>query len=230
MATPAYTKHHCHGRRRLFDPSLGLQRYLQRNRDSDADVLMKPQAPNPKLQGNRRLQAPKLILERSLWSLMIGAWCLFGSCGLGFGASESGYGPPTSVPVERSAVARAALPPRNWIDQTQSEADAKSIGCMECHKGVEPMHKAEQNVVLGCTDCHGGNPARGLKKEQAHILPRKKDFWKTSANPPNSNAWLNHESPEFIRFINPGDLRVAQQACGLCHGEIVRNVDQSMMN
>ena len=91
------------------------------------------------------------------------------------------------------------------------------------------MHKSE-NVVLGCTDCHGGNAARGLTKEQAHILPKNKEFWKTSANPPNSNAWLNHESPEFIRFMNPGDLRVAQQSCGLCHGDIIRNVDHSMMN
>ena len=30
--------------------------------------------------------------------------------------------------------------------------------------------------------------------------------------------------------MNPGDLRVAKQACGLCHGEIVRDVDHSMMN
>jgi hypothetical protein len=142
---------------------------------------------------------------------------------------SSGYGPPTSIPVERSTTAPASLPPRNWIDQTQAEADTKSIGCLQCHQGVEPMHKSEQ-VVLGCVDCHGGNPARGLKKEQAHVLPRNKEFWKTSANPPNSNAWLNHESPEFIRFINPGDLRVAQQSCGLCHGEIIHNVDHSMMN
>ena len=91
------------------------------------------------------------------------------------------------------------------------------------------MHKSE-SVVLGCTDCHGGNPVRDLKKEQAHILPRNKEFWKTSANPPRSDVWLNHESPEFIRFMNPGDLRVAQQSCGLCHGEIIRNVDHSMMN
>ncbi len=91
------------------------------------------------------------------------------------------------------------------------------------------MHKA-QHIVLGCTDCHGGNPARGLTKEQAHVLPKNKEFWKTSAKPPNSNAWLNHESAEFIRFLNPGDLRVAQQACGLCHDEIIRNVDHSMMN
>ena len=91
------------------------------------------------------------------------------------------------------------------------------------------MHAAS-HVVLGCTDCHGGNPARGLTKEQAHIQPRNKQFWKTSANPPRSDTWLNHESPEFIRFMNPGDLRVAQQACGLCHEEIIRNVDHSMMN
>jgi hypothetical protein len=142
---------------------------------------------------------------------------------------ETGYGPPTSIPIETSITAPAVLPPRNWIDQTQAEADTKSIGCLQCHQGVEPMHKSEQ-VVLGCVDCHGGNPARNLKKEQAHVLPRNKEFWKTSANPPNSNVWLNHESPEFIRFINPGDLRVAQQSCGLCHGEIIHNVDHSMMN
>jgi hypothetical protein len=151
-------------------------------------------------------------------------------CRQAIAQETSGYGPPTSVPVTRSTISRASLPPRNWIDQTQAEADRKSVGCLECHKGVEPMHKAEQNVVLGCTDCHGGNAARGLTKEQAHILPKNKEFWKTSAKPPNSNAWLNHESPEFVRFLNPGDLRVAQQSCGLCHGEIIRNVDHSMMN
>jgi len=175
-----------------------------------------------------------LSLNVERWTLNVGRLLIVAFC---FGSrsivaqelAASGYGPPTSVPVERSTIARAALPPRNWIDQTQREADAKSVGCLQCHQGVEPMHKAE-HVVLGCTDCHGGNPARGLTKEQAHILPRNKEFWKTSANPPNSNAWLNHESPEFIRFINPGDLRVAQQACGLCHGEIIHNVDHSMMN
>ncbi|MDP9005225.1 MAG: hypothetical protein M3N12_10615, partial [Verrucomicrobiota bacterium] len=124
---------------------------------------------------------------------------------------------------------RASRPRQNWIDQSQAAADAKSAGCNQCHNGIEPMHQAS-HVVLGCTDCHGGNPARGLTKEQAHILPRNKEFWKTSANPPNSNVWLNHESPEFIRFMNPGDLRVAKQACGLCHAEIIRNVDHSMMN
>ena len=76
----------------------------------------------------------------------------------------------------------AARPPRNWIDQTQAQADAKSAGCNECHARIEPMHAAEQNVVLGCIDCHGGNPAKGLKKEQAHIPPLHPEFWQNSAN------------------------------------------------
>jgi hypothetical protein len=143
--------------------------------------------------------------------------------------TTSGYGPPTALPPEASITKPAARPKQNWIDQSQASADAKSVGCNQCHNGIEPMHKAA-HVVLGCTDCHGGNPARGLTKEQAHILPRNKEFWKTSANPPNSSVWLNHESPEFIQFMNPGDLRVAKQACGLCHAEIIRNVDHSMMN
>ncbi len=141
----------------------------------------------------------------------------------------TGYGPTTAVSPSVSVTRPAPRPPRNWIDQTQAEADAKSAGCNQCHNGIEPMHAAP-HVVLGCTDCHGGNPARGLTKEQAHVPPRHPEFFRTSANPPRSDVWLNHESPEFIRFMNPGDLRVADQACGLCHGEIVRNVDHSMMN
>ena len=178
--------------------------------------------------GVRRFLPPTFDVGRSAFS--VGRLFLFLFIADSLPAQDdTGYGPPTSVPITRSFHG-ASLPARNWIDQTQSEADAKSLGCLQCHQGVEPMHKAEQNVVLGCIDCHGGNAARGLTKEQAHIQPRNKEFFKTSANPPNSTAWLNHESPEFIRFMNPGDLRVAQATCGLCHGEIVRNVDHSMMN
>ena len=146
-----------------------------------------------------------------------------------FAQSPTGYGPPTSVLPGESVTEPAARPRRNWIDQTEAEANAKSSGCLQCHQGIEPMHSAS-HVVLGCTDCHGGDPRRGLTEEQAHIHPRNPEFWRTSANPPRSDVWLNQESPEFIRFINPGDLRVAEQACGLCHGEIVRKVEHSMMN
>ncbi len=55
-------------------------------------------------------------------------------------------------------------------------------------------------------------------KNASHIQPLNKEFWKTSENPAQSTVLLNHESPEFIQFINPGDLRVAEKACGECHG------------
>ena len=140
----------------------------------------------------------------------------------------SGLGPEVAVAFVSPKVAR---PPRNLIDQTQEEADAKSVGCRECHKTTDAhtMHVAT-HVVLGCTDCHGGNAKRGLAIFDAHVQPEHLDLWPSSANPPNSNVALNHESPEFIRFINPGDLRAAKQACGFCHGDIVERVGNSMMN
>ena len=171
-----------------------------------------------------------LPLDVGRWTLNVGRLSFLLLFAPPANAQSSAYGPPTAVPPNESITHPAARPPRNWIDQTQAQADAKSAGCNECHARIEPMHAAEQNVVLGCIDCHGGNPAKGLKKEQAHIPPLHPEFWQNSANPPRSDIWLNHESPEFIQFMNPGDLRVADKACGLCHGEIVRNVDHSMMN
>jgi hypothetical protein len=143
-------------------------------------------------------------------------------------AQSDGSGPEISVPKNPPPDSTPALPKPNWIDQSQADADKKSRGCLECHAGVEPMH-ASKNVVLGCTDCHGGNPTPGLKQTQAHVAPRNPVFWESSANPNDSSVLLNHESAEFIQFVNPGDLRVADKTCGLCHGQIVNEVSHSMM-
>lgn len=143
-------------------------------------------------------------------------------------AETDGSGPPISVPKTLPPDPAHVLPVPNWIDQSQAEADRKSRGCLECHTGSESMH-ASPNVVLGCTDCHGGNPAPGLKQTQAHVAPRNPVFWQTSANPNDSSVLLNHESPEFIQFVNPGDLRVADKTCAPCHAAIVNDVSHSMM-
>jgi hypothetical protein len=140
----------------------------------------------------------------------------------------TGSGPEISVPKDLPWTNAHALPEPNWIDQSADDVLRKSRGCIECHAGVEPMHTSP-NVMLGCTDCHGGNATPGLTQRKAHVEPRNPIFWQSSANPNDSSVLLNHESPEFIQFVNPGDLRVAQRACGLCHGEIVRNVGHSMM-
>ncbi len=139
-----------------------------------------------------------------------------------------GSGPEISVPRDLPRDHGRQFPPRNRIDQTEEEAAHKSRGCLECHTGSEPMHTSK-TVVLGCVDCHGGNATPGLTQRKAHVSPRNPVFWDSSANPNDSTVLLNHESPEFIQFVNPGDLRVAEKACGLCHAEIVRNVGHSMM-
>jgi hypothetical protein len=145
-------------------------------------------------------------------------------------AYVAGAGPEISVSKDLPRGAEYSRPKSNWIDQSPEEAAKKSRGCLECHAGTDAhsMH-VSPHVQLGCTDCHGGNPTPGLKLIQAHVQPRNELFWQSSANPNDSTVLLNHESAEFIQFVNPGDLRVADRACGLCHGEIVKNVRHSMM-
>jgi hypothetical protein len=104
------------------------------------------------------------------------------------------------------------------------------------------MHQ-NPGVVLGCADCHGGDPgveARGVKREareylelmrHAHVLPRdeKAWHWPSSANPERTYTLLNRESPEFVRFVNPGDLRVARESCGACHLSVIQASERSLM-
>lgn len=144
------------------------------------------------------------------------------------GEEVSPFGPALSVPRAVSGPPTERVQ-RNRIDQTLAEGHAKSVGCIECHKGIEDMHKSSA-VVLGCTDCHGGNPTPGLTQRKAHVQPRHEVFWNSSANPNESHVLLNHETLEFIQFVNPGDLRVAPLTCGLCHAQSVDHVQLSMMN
>jgi len=111
--------------------------------------------------------------------------------------------------------------------QTAEEAFAKSVGCIQCHQGVGDMHN-KPTVRLGCCDCHGGDPS-ATTKECAHVHPWYPEAWPSSANPVRSYTLLNHESPDFIRFVNPGDLRVAHISCGCCHAKEVLEVRKSMM-
>ncbi|HQZ62343.1 MAG TPA: multiheme c-type cytochrome [Dokdonella sp.] len=140
--------------------------------------------------------------------------------------------------VEREYVAAPNAP----AFQTWEQADQKSHGCISCHTDSDrkTMH-ANPAVVLGCTDCHGGDatvvaPAGGHDEvahhdaaERAHVLPKFPSRWKSSANPERSYTWLLKESPEFVRFVNPGDLRVAREACGACHLPLIQANEKSLM-
>ena len=111
--------------------------------------------------------------------------------------------------------------------QSKSDAAAKSHSCIQCHSQVGNMHPPN-TVNIGCTDCHGGN-ANDWTKLGSHVQPRYPALWPTAANPVRSYALLNYESPEFVRFMNPGDLRVAHIACGQCHANEVLQLRKSMM-
>ena len=104
---------------------------------------------------------------------------------------------------------------------------AKAGAASTATRASSDMHDLE-TVKLGCIDCHGGN-ADAPTKEAAHVQPCLPHAWPTSANPVRSYTLLNHESPEFIRFVNPGDLRVAHISCGACHAREVLQVHKSMM-
>jgi hypothetical protein len=114
--------------------------------------------------------------------------------------------------------------------QSAAAASSKSAGCLSCHQGQQDPHGKPETVRLGCVDCHGGN-ADTSDQHMAHVWPRFPDAWATSGNPARSYTLLNHESPEFIRFVNPGDLRVAHLSCGTtsCHADQVLQVRKSMM-
>ncbi|MFN2516063.1 MAG: hypothetical protein ABR556_07595 [Pyrinomonadaceae bacterium] len=142
--------------------------------------------------------------------------------------------------------------------QGSTNSTIKLEGCVTCHGQIEPMHKygttgtldkvndGKDAVGLTCTACHGGNPvprktsddpkAVERIKNEAHVRPRFPSEWQregkyTGANPERTNTLLARESWEFVRFINPGDLRVAEQTCAsaACHEVESKNVPRSMM-
>jgi hypothetical protein len=117
-------------------------------------------------------------------------------------------------------------------------------GCLKCHDKIEPMHRfglvtldkldhGKDAKGLTCTECHGGNPV-ATEKETAHVRPRFPREWQQNGKfkiPERSGPLLARESIEFVRFINPGDLRVAARTCGSseCHSTESSAVSNSMM-
>src|SRR5271167_4342884 len=109
------------------------------------------------------------------------------------------------------------------LGDSLEEAQQRSAGCVSCHNPMDsPTMHTTGTVRLGCTDCHGGNAQIALPAgvaqdqrspqyleltKQAHPRPRFAENARTSANPVRAyTKWLE-EDADYIKFVNPGDLR-----------------------
>ena len=144
-----------------------------------------------------------------------------------------------------AAAPRPAAAQEMTYGQTAAEAERKSTGCKSCHTSEDaPTMHPRGLINIGCTDCHGGNAevsvAAGTSpstteyedaKLKAHIQPRHKMLRDRAELPYDSYTLWLRESAEYVKFVNPGDLRVAEETCGQlgCHPSEVRAVSTSMM-
>jgi hypothetical protein len=175
---------------------------------------------------------------------LIYLFLLIGACG---------FATPMFAHEEEAILHNYTAAPNAPAFQTWDDAGKKSAGCVSCHtKSDRKTMHANEAVVLGCTDCHGGDAnifapsgqtysaddhhdARDWSGEyhatmdKAHVLPSYPEHWTTSANPERSYTWWMKESPEFVRFINPGDLRAATESCGACHLPVIEANQKSLM-
>ncbi|HET9698435.1 MAG TPA: hypothetical protein VFP40_16300 [Terriglobales bacterium] len=152
-----------------------------------------------------------------------------------------------AITLAGAAAPRQQEPTRQALSLESNDPETVAVrntGCMSCHTQTDSASMHPTNTVhIACVDCHGGNGeikvADGAKadsreyqdaKNKAHVLPSKLKM-EGGAVPPRVYAGWLKESAEYVRFVNPGDLRVADQTCGSsgCHVNEVRKVRLSMM-
>ncbi|MBX2812176.1 MAG: hypothetical protein KTR25_10210 [Myxococcales bacterium] len=112
-----------------------------------------------------------------------------------------------------------------------------------CHNGIEDPHPWFTGPDLTCTGCHGGDPD-ATDRVAAHVsIPQQWQVGSTQVGRPNLRYYWNYYTLagaenfqgglEWLRFRNPGDLRVANATCGKgagCHSDRVANVRRSVMS
>lgn len=116
----------------------------------------------------------------------------------------------------------------------------QSCESSSCHgpsgrpNGIELAHPAQP---LSCTDCHGGD-GDAEDKDGAHVAPAPQWVADRRGYLRNlSTNELDQVDPDYLRFVNPGDYRVAGQSCGSaspaggsgCHQSIVDSAPRSTM-
>lgn len=164
------------------------------------------------------------------------------------GAGASKPSAPVDPATARARIYRAA---KDKTEDDWRLQNGNDSGCISCHTGYEGGYKTAHIAPDGsalnigrnitCVYCHGGNgevmkpagsekgqPAYIKAQNEAHPQPTNPKLWKrkdgsaNSANPELSYTALLKENLDFVRFVNPGDLRVADITCGECHNKDAR--------
>ena len=173
--------------------------------------------------------------------------------GVAFGAPES------EKPVKRTYVTAPPAPfGQTWgeaesksigCQSCHTDSDSKTmhmspgviLGCTDCHGGDAGVSWSGTEIPVRQAAGHGQDkshddfdtkyPEFAAVRDRAHVLPRYPETWHypRSANPERTYTLLNKEAPEFIRFVNPSDYRVAREACGACHLPIIEAAERSLM-
>ncbi len=109
-----------------------------------------------------------------------------------------------------------------WIKQvSRARGEDPFPKCLLCHDQIENIMTNMGGSNLDCTFCHGGDP-NAATKELAHVFPNGLVDYNETIPPIDVDL-------EYQRFVNPSNLRVVGQACGLCHPYEAETVVKSMM-
>ncbi len=143
---------------------------------------------------------------------------LVSALSLAFCGSAGAVPPPAHDAAHGGIPAQSSRP----VDMSHvpQEAFGQDAGCITCHANIE---NATENMgfELSCVFCHGGDPDATTIKT-AHVLPTLPVIMDNTVPP------LDYDLP-YQRFLNPTNLRVVNDTCGICHQYQVDMTLKSMM-
>src|SRR5262244_3097033 len=81
--------------------------------------------------------------------------------------------PDKESPDKESPENESAEPKQEAQKEKKPTMNPRSLGCVVCHTGSESMHAdGDDELDIGCADCHGGDPKETMNKVKAHVQPR----------------------------------------------------------
>ncbi len=105
----------------------------------------------------------------------------------------------------------------DWPAGPRAGEGCRAVGCHDLIENVT----VDMGFDLSCVFCHGGNAAE-TTVELAHVQPTRPVIMDKTVAP------LDYDL-RYQQFVNPSNLRVVSDTCGVCHPSQVTTVMKSMM-